>query len=76
MRRTIRKTWTGFPIPIPDALELLSLAQERYGYDKARLAVLVCPVAVERVVDNAADATESLRRLRRRNRKESRVPPR
>ena len=31
---------------------------------KARLAVLVCPVAVEKTVDNRADCLESIRRLR------------
>jgi hypothetical protein len=49
---------------VDTAVELLHLARKRYGFDKARLAVLVCPVAVEKVVDNARDARESMRRLR------------
>ena len=45
-------------------MELLHLARARYGFDKGRLAILVCPVAVEKVVDNVKDAKESIRRLR------------
>lgn len=63
MKRTIRKTWIGNPMSVDTAIELLHLARERYGFAKARLAVLVCPVAVEKVVDNQADALESIRRL-------------
>lgn len=66
MKRKIRTTWIGNPMSTVAALELLGLARKRYGHDKVRLAVLVCPVAVEKVVDNSRDAAESIRRLRAR----------
>lgn len=62
--RKIRTTWIGNSMSTESALELLDLARRRYGYAKARLAVLVRPVAVEKVVDNAKDAAESIRRLK------------
>lgn len=51
---------------VDTAVDLLHLARGRYGFDKARLAVLICPAAVEKVVDNHTDALESIRRLRAR----------
>ena len=59
-----RSTAIGQAMSTDAALELLKLARQRYGHDKVRLAVLVSPVAVEHVVDNAKDAAESIRRLK------------
>ncbi len=64
IRPVMRSTWIGQAMSTEAALALLDLARKRYGHDKARLAVLVRPVAVEKVVDNARDAAESIRRLR------------
>ena len=58
-----RATYIGRAMSEKSALELLRAARERFGYDKARLAVLIRPVAVEHVVDNATDAAETIRRL-------------
>lgn len=46
-----------------DLLQRLYHALEQKYPGKVRRALLVCPVAVEKVIDNAADARETLRRL-------------
>ena len=62
----IRKTarW-GKDIPLePETQEkLIKKLAEVYGPTKVRRAVLVCPVAVENVIDNENDAQRTLTNL-------------
>lgn len=61
--RRIRSTWKGQAMSMEIATTLLGLARMQYGAKNARLAILVRVVAIEKVVDNARDAHESIRRL-------------
>lgn len=64
--RRPRRTAIGQAMSTEAALRLLELARGQFGADKVRLAVLITPVAVEHVVDNARDASETIRRLERK----------
>lgn len=61
--RRIRSTWKGQAMSTETATTLLGLARKQYGAENARLAILVRVVAIEKVVDNARDAHDSIRRL-------------
>jgi hypothetical protein len=56
--RTVPK---GEPIK-PETFERLLEALERHYPGKVRRAVDVCPVAVNKTIDNEADALETIRR--------------
>lgn len=65
LRQKQRRTadWVkGKPIS-EDLLQHLCHALEQRYPGKVRRALLVCPVAVEHVIDNEADARETIRRL-------------
>lgn len=48
-----------------DLLQRLYHALEQKYPGRVRRALLVCPVAVEKVIDNAADAHQTLENIRR-----------
>ena len=50
----------------PETFTELLLEIERANPGKWRRMVAVCPVAVEHVIDNEADARETIRRIRKR----------
>jgi len=71
MRPNIRKTarWgEDEPLSEQTERELIERLSAEFGADKVRRAVLVCPVAVEKVIDNEKDARQTIRNLERRGR--------
>jgi hypothetical protein len=61
----VRKTarWEVDEAIPPELFEQVFAAVEKKYPGRVRRALLVCPVAVEKVIDNESDARETLRRL-------------
>lgn len=58
----MRTTWVGAPMK-RETFERLLAAVERTYPGKVRMVVEVCPVAVQKTIDNEADALETIRRI-------------
>ena len=68
MTNGIRKTarWSeDVPMTEKTQNELIWELEAKYGKDKVRRVVLVCPVAVEKVIDNEEDAKTTIANLQK-----------
>lgn len=59
----MNKTWTGTPMKHGTAYNLYKALEAKYGKEKVRFVIEVCPVAVLKTIDNEKDAISTIENI-------------